>query len=228
VEIVSGTGEAELELWRLDPETYELQSLADIPEDERGEFLKGEFALEFEDERRPFAHDKSQDEQQPMVLRARGLTEGVWTLAAPEGFVGLTRLSVTVHPDLMLAFANTSGTPLEDARVQQAVLVVLEESGIREELGYGGNVVFDPESFEEHLQVPRVIQDREFAARMLLQGEGYEEGFPIQIQVEGESQTLHAAAEIVQQRLLAIGLDGRIAPCTDACIRVFFRAGDQG
>lgn len=228
VEIVSGTGEAELELWRLDPETYEPQCLADIPEDERGEFLKGEFALEFEDERRPFVHDKSQDEQQPMVLHARGLTEGVWTLALPEGFVGLTRLSVTVYPDLMLAFADTSGTPLEDARVQQAVLVVLEESGIREELGYRGNVVFDRESFEERLQVPRVIQDREFSARMLLQGEGYEEGFPIQIQVEGESETLDAAAEIVQQRLLAIGLDARIEPCTDACIRVFFRTGDQG
>lgn len=226
VEIVSGVGKAELELWRLDPKTYEPQCLADIPEDERGEFLKGGFALGSGDERRPFAQEESQDEQKPMVLHAPKLTEGVWTLALPERFVGLTRLSVAVYPDLMLAFSNTSGTPLEDARVQQAVLVVLEESGIREELGYGGNVVFDPESREERLQVPQVIEDREFAARMLLQGEGYEEGFPIQIQVEGESETLNAAAESVRQRLVGIGLDAQIVPCSDACIRVFFGTGD--
>jgi len=229
VEIVSGVGEAELELWRLDPNTYELQCLADIPEDERRAFLKGGFALESGEKRRPFAQEESQDEQKAMVLHAPNLAEGVWTLALPEGFVGLTRLTGTSRvPDLMLAFADTSGTPLEDARVQQAVLVVLEESGIREELGYGGNVVFDPESFEERLQVPQVIEDREFAAHMLLQGEGYEEGFPIQIQVEGESETLNAAAESVRQRLVGIGLDARIEPCTDACIRVFFRTGDQG
>ena len=87
-------------------------------------------------------------------------------------------------------------------------------------------MIFDPESFEEGLQIPPVVEEREFVAGVLLLSQGYEEGFPIQIRVEWESETLDAAAEIVQQRLLAIGLDARIEPCTDACIRVFFRTGD--
>ena len=134
----------------------------------------------------------------------------------------MAKLSVSVHPDVMLAFANTSDTPLEDPRVQSPLLLVLEGSAIRQELGYEGKVIFD----HEDLQIPKVLKDREFAASLLLKEAGVEDGFPIQIEAEGESHTLHQAAEIVQQRLLVIGLDAQIAPCSGACIRVFFRTGD--
>lgn len=227
VEIVSGVGSAKLELWRLAPEIYELQSLAEMSQDVQDDFLPGKFTLKSEEEERTFNQKKNEDEEQPTALYVAELTEGVWKLVAPEDFAGLTKLTGTSRaPDLMLAFADTSGTPLKNAKVQEAVLIVLEESGIREELGYGGDVIFDPESFAEGLQIPPVVEEREFVAGVFLLGQGYEEGFPIQIRVEWESETLDAAAEIVQLRLLAIGLDARIEPCTDACIRVFFRTGD--
>lgn len=227
LEIPSGVGDATLELWRLDSKTYELQPLADISEHMLNEFLSGRFVLESEERRSRYLERTTDGEGQPIALIARRLAEGVWTLVAPERFVGLARLTSSVHPDLMLAFADTSSPPLSDTRVQSAVLLVLEESAIRGELGYEGNVIFDPESYPRALEIPRETEDREFGARLLVEEAGFEEGFPIQVQVEEERQTLLDAAAIVEQRLLSIGLEASIEPCADACIRVFFRTEDQ-
>lgn len=229
VEIVSDevTAAATLKLWRLKPETYELQAFADIPVDDRDEFMRGEFVVESGEEQRKFLEKTSEGEEQPPELTAEGLGEGVWKLAEPEGFVGLALLNVTVHhPDLTLAFADTSDPPLKDGCVQRAILLVLEESSIREELGYEGNVIFDPESLDADCETSEAIEDATTSARRLLEEAGVEGGFPIQIQVEEERETLRDAAEIVQQRLLDIGLDAGIEPCIDACIRVFF--GSEG
>jgi hypothetical protein len=115
--------------------------------------------LESEGQERPFVQKKSEGEEEPAALDGVRLTEGVRKLVAPDDFAGLARLTGTSHaPDLMLAFADTSGTPLENAEVQQALLAVLDESGIREELGYGGDVIFDPQCFEEGLQIPPVLE----------------------------------------------------------------------
>jgi hypothetical protein len=196
-------------------------------EDERAQFLQGEFTLESEGRQRPFVLDEGEAEEEPPALYAGGLKEGVWKLAPPKSFDGLTSMTSSIHvPDLMLAFADTSGTPLDNTNVQQALLVVLKEPPIRGEIGYEGNVIFDPKSFEESLHVPSIPdeKEREFAARLLLEQAGYKEGFSVQIQAEGEGETLlEETAGIVQQRLLSIRLDAEIAPCIDACIKVFLR-----
>jgi hypothetical protein len=229
VDIVSGVGTAKLEVWGLNPKTYELQPLADIPIEDRKEVLGGkftgtEFSMKSGEEQLDFVEEEGEDEEQPPTLSARGLTQGVSKLVAPEGFAGLTRMSITVdHPDLILAFTNMSDSPLKDVCVQRALLLVVEESEMRDELGYEGNVIFDPESFGEGCQT-EVIDDAGTGARKLLEDAGVEDGFPVQIQVEEESETLLAAADVVLQWLLEIELDAAIEPCVDACIRVFFES----
>jgi hypothetical protein len=231
VEIVSGVGTTTLEVWGLNPKTYELQPLADIREGDRkrvlgGKFTGTEFNMKSGEEQQDFVEEKGVDEEQPPTLSARGLTQGIWKLDAPEDFVGLTRVSATVHPDLILAFADISDPLLRDPCVQRAVLLVLNESEMRDEIGYEGNVIFDPASLDEDCEISEPVEDATTSARQLLYEAGVaeEEEFAIQIQVEEERETLLTAADIVLQRLLEIGLDAAIEPCVDACIRVFFES----
>ena len=147
--------------------------------------------------------------------------------ALREGFVGQVKLtSVTFQPDLVIALAESSA-PLLEAPVQQALLAAIDEVAIRNGLDLEGRVVFNRESLGTAV-LSLEPSDDTVTAREVIEEAGVADGLTIQIQVEEEREeeraTLLLAADIVQQQLVAAGLDATVAACEDICLRVFFRS----
>lgn len=218
---------ATLKLWDFDRERCELRSPSTELE---------EATLVTEDTRYTLTRVSEDEEAPPARFEATlcGLQEkkpcaepSYVEIEVDPTFVGLGSVSMSIEPAVVLSLSGTAYMPLRDVRVQAALLLALQESAIRDSLGYGGEVVFDPECHEpEALPVGVAavddVGDRELAARGLLEEAGFPEGFAIQIQVEEETQLLADAAEIVRDRLVGIDLDPSIEPCVDACIRLYF------
>ncbi len=166
---------------------------------------------------------EDQQDKRRTLLEAE-LDPGVWTLEIPENFVGQVRLTTIVRP-VVLAFADRAAAPLNDIRVQGALLLVVDPVEIRDSLGLGGRVIFDPESFDPGARTFEAGEDAASTARELLDQAEIGEEFTVQIQIEvskeEERKTLVDAARVLQGQLLGLALDVAIAPCENVCIRVF-------
>lgn len=211
-------GLVQMELREFDMARFELVGSDDSP---------GEFSLVSEGNTVRFGEVEDQEDKTSRTLleTEKVLDPGTWMLKVPEDFVGQVTLSVTtIKPDLILAFAEPSAAPLNDIRVQGALLLVINEVEIRDRLGLDGPVIFEPDSFDPDALTFEAGENAVSTARELLEELSAELTVQIQIEVgqEEERQTLVDAADILQQQLVGLGLDVAIASCENVCIRVYF------
>lgn len=220
IEFASAPGQVQLEIRAINRDTYQLQKFdgdATI------------FALISDDGEVVHFVRRAEDNQVLTLDAEHVLDPGRWRLKFPFNFVGHVRLvSTTVQPDLVIALDDPSAAQLNDVRVQGALLLAIDPAKIRDRLSLKGSVIVDAESFDPDARTFETGENAVATARELLDQAEIAEEFPVQIQVEPETEEerdlLPAAAEILRQQLLGIGLDVVIAPCKDVCIRVFFRS----
>ena len=212
-------GLVQMEVREFDMTRFELVGSDDSP---------GEFSLVSEGNTVRFREVEDQEDKTSRTLleTEEVLDPGTWRLKVPEDFVGQVTLRVTtIQPDLILAFAEPSAPPLNDIRVQGALLLVIDEVALSDSADLGGLVIFDPKSFDPDALTFEAGENAVSAARELLEEADVADELAVQIQAEPQTDEqldlLLAAAEILQQQLLAIGLDVTIEPCKKVCIRVF-------
>lgn len=211
-------GLVQMEVRDFDKTRFELVGSDDSP---------GEFSLVSEGNTVRFGEVEDQEDKTSRTLleTEKVLDPGTWMLLnVPKDFVGQVRLTTTKLPDVILAFADPSVPLLSDIRVQRALLLAIDEMSIRDSLGLG-RVIFDRLSVDPGALTPEEGDDDVTRARELLEEAGVADELAVQIQPEPQSEEeldlLLAAAEILRQQLLGIGLDVTIEACKDVCIRVF-------
>lgn len=213
VQVPSGRARIILELWELNRREYSLEPYDGDPGRFEligvTEFVGSDGVLPATSI--PFSVTRQDSHEQP-VFAIDDIQPGTWTLDPPESFTGLATLVPTMYPDLVFTFTNTATAPLNSPCIQRALLRALD--GLSTELAYAGRVVFEPQGFGDRCERTSDLHE-------LLEEEALGDGFPIQIQVEQDREALHTAAEKARDRLIELGLDAVVAPCRDACIRVF-------
>ena len=223
VSLPSVLGQVQMELRSLDETTYEMEAYQDD---------LGEFSLKSGENEVMLELTTAQVDATRVLLETTNPVDlGIWTLQIPEGFKGEVRLTTTALPDLVLAFNAAPSIP-DDARVQRALVLLIDLKDIRDSLSLG-RVSFDPESVDLDAFMLEEGADAVAIARELLAEATDAGGLAVQIQVEPqgdqEEALLRQAADILQRQLSVDGLEVTIDACQDQelCIRVFFLGSEE-